>query len=30
METTILIEKEAVGNILPQKYPIEMVDRLCT
>ena len=28
METTILLEKEAVGNLLPQKLPFVMVDRL--
>ena len=28
METTILLEKEAVGNLLPQKFPFVMVDRL--
>ena len=28
METTILLEKEAVGNLLPQKFPFVMVDRM--
>lgn len=28
METTVLLEKEAVGNLLPQKFPFVMVDRL--
>ncbi|MEO7977593.1 hypothetical protein [Flavobacterium sp.] len=28
METTILLEKEAVGDLLPQKFPFVMVDRL--
>ena len=28
METSILLEKEAVGNLLPQKFPFVMVDRL--
>lgn len=30
METTILLEKEAVENLLPQKFPFVMVDRLFT
>lgn len=28
METTVLLEKEAVGNLLPQKFPFVMVDRM--
>ena len=28
METTIILEKEAVGNLLPQKFPFVMVDSL--
>ncbi|MBF4506351.1 hypothetical protein IRZ83_06675 [Flavobacterium sp. JLP] len=28
METEILLEKEAVENLLPQKFPFVMVDRL--
>jgi predicted hotdog family 3-hydroxylacyl-ACP dehydratase len=28
METAILLEKEAVENLLPQKFPFVMVDRM--
>ncbi|CAD0006188.1 MULTISPECIES: hypothetical protein [Flavobacterium] len=28
METTLLLEKEAVENLLPQKFPFVMVDRM--
>jgi predicted hotdog family 3-hydroxylacyl-ACP dehydratase len=28
METTLLLEKEAVENLLPQKYPFVMVDQM--
>ncbi len=28
METTIVLEKEAVENLLPQKFPFVMVDRM--
>ena len=28
METTVLLEKESVGNLLPQKFPFVMVDRM--
>lgn len=28
MDTALLLEKEAVGNLLPQKFPFVMVDRL--
>lgn len=28
METSILLEKEAVENLLPQKFPFVMVDRM--
>jgi predicted hotdog family 3-hydroxylacyl-ACP dehydratase len=28
METTLLLEKEAVENLLPQKFPFVMVDKM--
>jgi predicted hotdog family 3-hydroxylacyl-ACP dehydratase len=28
METTLLLEKEAVENLLPQKFPFVMVDKI--
>lgn len=28
METTVLLEKEAVENLLPQKFPFVMVDKM--
>ncbi|WP_026727238.1 hypothetical protein [Flavobacterium denitrificans] len=28
METVVLLEKEAVGNLIPQKFPFVMVDRM--